>query len=243
MSSTQRAARKRAGELQAARERGEPLGPLAGVPVGIKDIVDVAGFPTRGGAPAFAHRVPSADSSVARRLREAGAIILGKTHTTEFAYLDPAPTRNPWNRAHTPGGSSSGSAAAVGAGMIPMAIGSQTVGSVLRPAGYCGIVGLKPTYGRAGYAGVLALAPSYDHLGLLVTSVQDAALGLSVIAGYDPPTPTAWTRPWRITSSPSQGLGRPGWAYRATTFTAPQSPKMKRILKTWRSAWKRQARK
>ena len=188
-------ARAQAMALDAARGRGETLGPLAGVPVGIKDIIDVAGFVTRAGAPAFAHRRPAVDSNVARRLREAGAIILGKTHTTEFAYLDPAPTRNPWNREHTPGGSSSGSAAAVGAGMIPLAIGSQTVGSVLRPAGYCGIVGLKPTFGRIGYGGVYALAPSFDHLGLLVASVRDAAIGLSVIAGHDPGDPNSLDAP------------------------------------------------
>jgi amidase len=188
-------ARRLARELEAARDRGEALGLLAGVPVGIKDIVDVAGFTTRAGAPSFAHRTPAADSTVARRLREAGAIILGKTHTTEFAYLDPAPTHNPWNPNHTPGGSSSGSAAAVGAGIVPMAIGSQTVGSVLRPAGYCGIVGLKPSFGRIGYGGVYALAPSFDHLGLLVTSVRDAALGLSAIAGYDPSDPNSLDLP------------------------------------------------
>jgi amidase len=180
------AARAQASALESARDRGERLGPMAGVPVGIKDIVDVAGFTTRAGAPAFGHRRPATDSTVARRLRGAGAIIVGKTHTTEFAYLDPSPARNPWNRDHTPGGSSSGSAAAVGAGMLPMAIGSQTVGSVLRPAGYCGVVGLKPSFGRIGYGGVYALAPSFDHLGLLVTSVRDAALGLSALAGHDP---------------------------------------------------------
>ncbi|HEY7466567.1 MAG TPA: amidase, partial [Dehalococcoidia bacterium] len=108
--------------------------PLAGVPVGVKDIIDVKGLPTRLGAPEFAHYTPDADATAVARLRAAGAVILGKTHTTEFAYLDPAPTRNPWNRNHTPGGSSSGSAASVGARTIPLAIGSQTVGSVLRPA-------------------------------------------------------------------------------------------------------------
>jgi Asp-tRNA(Asn)/Glu-tRNA(Gln) amidotransferase A subunit family amidase len=188
-------ARRRARELEAQREAGEQLGALAGVPVGVKDIIDVRQFTTRAGAPEFAHRTPQQDSNVARRLREAGAIILGKTHTTEFAYLDPAPTHNPWHHDHTPGGSSSGSAAAVAAGMVAMAIGSQTVGSVLRPAGYCGIVGFKPTFGRIGYSGVYALAASYDHLGLLVTSVRDAALGLSVIAGHDPADPNSLDLP------------------------------------------------
>src|SRR5690606_22546182 len=133
-------ARALAAVLDQAKGRAQAAGPLAGVPVGIKDIVDVAGVMTRAGAGPFAHRMPERDSNVVRRLREAGAVIVGKTHTTQFAYLDPAPTRNPWNRDHTPGGSSSGSGAAVGARMVPMAIGSQTVGSILRPAGYCGIV-------------------------------------------------------------------------------------------------------
>lgn len=181
--------------LAGAIAHGEAAGPLAGVPVGIKDIVDVAGVPTRFGAPAFAHYTPGHDARAPARLRQAGAIILGKTHTTEFAYLDPAPTRNPWNRQHTPGGSSSGSAAAVGARTIPLAIGSQTVGSVLRPAAYCGCVGLKPTYGLISYAGTAALAASFDHLGVLCGSVADAAVALGVLAGYDPTDPASIEAP------------------------------------------------
>jgi Asp-tRNA(Asn)/Glu-tRNA(Gln) amidotransferase A subunit family amidase len=161
------------------------LGPLVGVPVGVKDIIDVAHLPTRLGAQPFAHYTPDDDATAVARLRAAGAVILGKTHTTEFAYLDPAPTCNPWNRKHTPGGSSSGSAAAVGARTIPLALGSQTVGSVLRPAAYCGIVGLKPTYGLIPYTGTAALAASFDHLGVLADSVTDAALALGALAGYD----------------------------------------------------------
>src|SRR5436309_2945922 len=130
------------GALAVARGReaearaGRLCGPLHGVPVGVKDIFDVAGMPTTGGARPFAHTRPSADAAAVARIRAAGAIVLGKTVTTEFAYRDPAPTRNPWNRAHTPGGSSAGSAAAVAARMAPLALGSQTVGSVLRPAAY-----------------------------------------------------------------------------------------------------------
>src|SRR5439155_34256 len=115
--------------------------------VGVKDIFDVAGMPTTGGAKPFAHTRPGADAAAVARLRAAGAIILGKTVTTEFAYRDPAPTRNPWNHGHTPGGSSAGSAVAVAARMAPLALGSQTVGSVLRPAAYCGVVGFKGTHG------------------------------------------------------------------------------------------------
>jgi len=178
----------REGALSQARElTGHDLSslPLAGVPVGIKDIVDVAGLPTRLGAPPFAHYTPDIDATVVARLRDAGAVILGKTHTTEFAYLDPAPTANPWNRAHTPGGSSSGSAASVGARLIPLAIGSQTIGSVLRPAAYCGCVGLKPTYGLISYAGTANLAAGFDHLGTFTNNVAGAALVLSTLVGKD----------------------------------------------------------
>jgi aspartyl-tRNA(Asn)/glutamyl-tRNA(Gln) amidotransferase subunit A len=176
------------GALAAARERdaeakvGRPRGPLHGVPVGIKDIFDVAGMPTTAGAREFAHTRPTRDSGAVARLRAAGAVILGKTHTTQFAFRDPAPTRNPWNPAHTPGGSSSGSAAAVAARMVPGAIGSQTVGSILRPAAFCGVVGLKGPHGLVPVDGVVPLAWSLDHVGPFARSVGDAALMLSVLA-------------------------------------------------------------
>ena len=175
--------------LATARERlaearaGTLRGPLHGVPVGVKDIFDVAGMPTTGGARAFAHSRPSVDSAAVARLRAAGAVIVGKTVTTEFAYRDPAPTRNPWNTAHTPGGSSAGSAAALAARMVPLALGSQTVGSVLRPAAYCGVVGFKGTHGLVPVGGVIPLAWSLDHVGVLARSVTDAALAMSVLAG------------------------------------------------------------
>ena len=172
-------ARERLAEARAGRLRG----PLHGVPVGVKDIVDVAGMPTTGGAKPFAHTRPTVDAPAVARLRAAGAIILGKTVTTEFAYRDPAPTRNPWNQGHTPGGSSAGSAAALAARMAPLAIGSQTVGSVLRPAAYCGVVGFKGTHGLTPVAGVIPLAWSLDHVGVLTRSVADAALAMSVLAG------------------------------------------------------------
>jgi Asp-tRNA(Asn)/Glu-tRNA(Gln) amidotransferase A subunit family amidase len=177
-----------AGALAAARERdaevraGRPRGPLHGVPIGIKDIFDVAGMPTTAGAREFAHTRPARDSGAVARLRAAGAVILGKTHTTQFAFRDPAPTRNPWNPAHTPGGSSSGSAAAVAARMVPAAIGSQTVGSILRPAAFCGVVGLKGPHGLVPLEGVVPLAWSLDHAGPLARSVADAALVLGVLA-------------------------------------------------------------
>jgi aspartyl-tRNA(Asn)/glutamyl-tRNA(Gln) amidotransferase subunit A len=170
-----------AAEREEEVRRGRIRGPLHGVPVGIKDIFHVAGMPTRAGARAFAHSTPSHDATSVARLRAVGAIVIGKTHTTEFAFRDPAPTRNPWNRDHTPGGSSSGSAAGVAARMVPLAFGSQTVGSVLRPAAYCGVVGLKPTHGLIPIDGVIPFAWSLDHVGVFSRTVADAALTLGVI--------------------------------------------------------------
>jgi len=174
-------AHERLMEARAGRFRG----PLHGVPIGVKDIFDVADMPTTGGAKPFAHTWPRVDAAAVTRLTAAGAIVLGKTVTTEFAYRDPAPTRNPWNHGHTPGGSSAGSAAAVAARMAPLALGSQTVGSVLRPAAYCGVVGFKGTHGLVPVAGVIPLAWSLDHVGVLVRSVSDAALAMSVLSGKD----------------------------------------------------------
>src|SRR5262245_10288747 len=181
-------ARVTAREREAQARAGGALGPLHGVPVGIKDIFDVAGMPTTGGARSWAHTRPGKDATAVARVRAAGAVLLGKTYTTEFAYRDPAPTRNPWNHEHTPGGSSAGSGAAVGARMVPLALGSQTVGSVLRPAAYCGVVGVKPTHGAIPVDGVIPLAWSLDHVGVLARSVTDAGLALGVLMGrvFDP---------------------------------------------------------
>ena len=181
----------RSGALQSAREleaearEGKLRGPLHGAPVGIKDIIAVSGMITTNGSGEFAHERPEADATCVAKLRGAGAVILGKTATTQFASGDPAPTRNPWNLEHTPGGSSSGSAAGVASGMMPLALGTQTGGSVLRPAAYCGIVGLKPTHGRISTAGVTPLAWSLDHVGIFARTVADAALALGVLAGHD----------------------------------------------------------
>ena len=168
-----------------ARE-GRFMGPLHGVPIALKDIFDAAGVPTTAGAPAWATRTPTVDAPSVAALRGAGAVPMGKLATTPFAYLDPSVTRNPWNPEHTPGGSSSGPAAAVAARMVPLALGSQTVGSVLRPAAYCGVVGLKPTHGRISAAGVLELAGSLDHVGVFARAVEDCALALTVLVGGDP---------------------------------------------------------
>jgi len=157
----------------ALKQAGQANGPLAGVPFGVKDIFDTAGMPTEWGTVVQKGRIPTEDAALVARLKELGAVVLGKTHTTAFAYFDPAPTRNPKDLDHTPGGSSSGSAAAVAAGMVPFALGSQTQGSVLRPASFCGIVGWKPTFGTLPLAGVMPFAPSLDHAGILVRSVAD----------------------------------------------------------------------
>ena len=159
-------------------------GALAGVPVGVKDIVDVAGMPCARGSPIYAGRVPERDAACVARLRAAGAIILGKTVTTEFATWKPPVTANPHNRERTPGGSSSGSAAAVAAGMAPLALGTQTAGSVIRPAAFCGVVGFKPSYGSVSMDGVKALAPSLDTLGWFAHSVAGAAR-LAAVFGID----------------------------------------------------------
>ena len=170
-------------------ERSGPRGPLHGVPIGLKDIFYTAGIPTKAGSPLMADFVPEYDAHCVALFRQAGAIILGKTVTTEFADGDPSITYNPWNREHTPGGSSSGSGAAVAAGMVAVATGSQTVGSTLRPSVYNGIVGLKPTLGRISAYGLVPVSASTDTVGIMVRTVEDAALVLDTIAGYDPKDP------------------------------------------------------
>jgi len=182
-------ARTTARQRELEAREGRFLGALHGVPFALKDIFDAAGLPTTAGAQPFAHRVPSADATSVVRLRAAGGIGLGKVTTTAFAFLDPSPTRNPWNSEHTPGGSSSGPAAAVAARMVPLALGSQTVGSVVRPAAYCGVIGLKPTHGRISAAGVVPLAWSFDHVGIFARSVEDCALALGLLAGFDTADP------------------------------------------------------
>jgi Asp-tRNA(Asn)/Glu-tRNA(Gln) amidotransferase A subunit family amidase len=155
--------------------------PLYGVPVGIKDIYGVEGFPTRAGSELPPSEFTGPEATLVSRLRDAGAIVAGKTVTTEFAYAAPGPTRNPHDVTRTPGGSSSGSAAAVAAGMCPLAIGSQTIGSTLRPAAFCGVVGFKPSYGRAPLDGVLPLSQSVDHAGLFTADVEGARLASRVL--------------------------------------------------------------
>jgi Asp-tRNA(Asn)/Glu-tRNA(Gln) amidotransferase A subunit family amidase len=158
-------------------------GPWSGIPVGIKDIIATSDMPTTNGSPIYRDHVPSADAWVVERLRNLGATIFGKTVSTEFAWRQPGPTVNPWNAAHTPGGSSSGSAAAVAAGLVPLALGSQTLGSVVRPAAFNGVVGFKPSFGAIPRLGVHHLSPSLDHIGFFARHVDDVAFALSQLAG------------------------------------------------------------
>jgi Asp-tRNA(Asn)/Glu-tRNA(Gln) amidotransferase A subunit family amidase len=158
-------------------------GPLSGIPVAIKDIIATSDMPTTNGSPIYRDHIPARDAWVVERLRNLGATIFGKTVSTEFAWRHPGPTTNPWNSRHTPGGSSSGSAAAVAAGIVPLALGSQTLGSVIRPAAFNGVVGFKPSYGAIPRTGVHPLSPSLDHVGFFARRVDDVAYALSLIAG------------------------------------------------------------
>ncbi len=165
---------------------GNFRGPLHGVPIGVKDIIDVAGFPTRAGSPLRENGPPAeTDAPVVAALRRAGAIVLGKTVTVEFACFDPSPSRNPWNAAHTPGGSSSGSAVAVATGMVPAALGTQTGGSLVRPSAFCGIATCKPTFGQVCREGIVPVSYHFDHVGPMARCVADLRTLLELM-------PTDW---------------------------------------------------
>jgi aspartyl-tRNA(Asn)/glutamyl-tRNA(Gln) amidotransferase subunit A len=189
----------RAAEAEIAAGRGK--GPLHGVPVGIKDIIDVAGLPTTAHSKILVDNIARADAVVVQKLRGAGAIIMGKLSTHEFAIGGPSfdlpfpPARNPWNRDHHPGGSSSGSGAGVAAGLFPLALGTDTGGSVRNPASACGIVGLKPTYGLVSRRGVFPLSFTLDHVGPMTRTVADNALLLDAVSGYDPADPGSAATP------------------------------------------------
>ena len=184
---------RQAEALDLQRKQGRAVGPLHGVPIGVKDVFDTGDMPTEFGSPLWAGRTPRRDATAVARLRQAGAVIMGKTVTTEYAHYHPGKTRNPHDPARTPGGSSSGSAAAVAAAMVPGAIGSQTNGSVIRPAAFCGAVGFKPSHGLIPRGGALLLSRTLDHVGVFARSVADAALLAEVIAGFDDEDPD--TRP------------------------------------------------
>jgi len=174
-----------ADNLQRDRAAGHLPGPLFGVPVGVKDIIDTMDFPTEYGSPIHAGRYSVGDATVVSRLRAAGAVIFGKTVTTEFATTQPGPTCNPHNLAHTPGGSSSGSAAAVAAGMVPVALGTQTNGSLIRPASFCGVYAFKPSRGLLPRTGVLDQSPSLDEIGVFARNLEDIAKVTEIMSGDD----------------------------------------------------------
>ena len=200
--------RARAEAVERDRElaRGQDRGPLHGIPVGIKDIFDVFDWPTSCGSRRWQQSIARADAPVVRRLRQAGAVLIGKTVTTAYASFDPPQTRNPWNLSRTPGGSSSGSAAALACRMCLAALGSQTGGSITRPASYCGVVGCKPTYATACADGVLPLAASMDHVGSMARCVYDVALVMGIIA--DPPV-RDWLPALAAPTERPPTLGRP----------------------------------
>ncbi|MGA1228211.1 MAG: amidase [Burkholderiaceae bacterium] len=174
-----------ADDLHQVKITGQVPGALFGMPIGVKDIIDTEDFPTEYGSQIHKGRYPLADATLVRRLRAAGAVVMGKTVTTEFATFVPGPKRNPHNLEHTPGGSSSGSAAAVAAGMVPVAIGSQTNGSVIRPASYCGVYGFKPSMGLIPRTGVLEQSPSLDQIGVFARNIDDIAMVTEAMVGHD----------------------------------------------------------
>lgn len=188
-------ARSQARALDTHRKSGRALGPLHGLPVAIKDIIDTAKIPTENGCAVDRARVPVKDAVIVARLKAAGAVIMGKTVTTELASMQAGETRNPHNLAHSPGGSSSGSAAAVADGMVPLAIGTQTAGSVIRPASYCGITGFKPSFGAIPRTGVLMQSPTLDTVGVFGRTAADAALLAEVLWGHDAEDPATSPEP------------------------------------------------
>ena len=202
-----------AARAQAIDDAG-PRGLLAGVPVAVKDIIDTADQPTENGTPLDEGRRPGADATVVRRLRAAGALILGKTVTTELACGAANATRNPHDLSRTPGGSSSGSAATVAAGGVPLALGTQTAGSVVRPAAFCGVWGMKPSFGTIPRTGITRLSRTLDHAGVLAGSAQDAALGIDTISGDDGlDQASAGRAPTRLAAALALPLGQPRLAF------------------------------
>jgi Asp-tRNA(Asn)/Glu-tRNA(Gln) amidotransferase A subunit family amidase len=216
-----------------ARAAGERLGPLAGLPVGIKDIIDTADQPTENGTPIFAGHRPAKDAACVALLRQAGAVIMGKTVTTELANIWPNKTRNPRNLGHTPGGSSSGSAAAVADRMVPLALGTQTGGSVIRPASFCGIFGLKPTVGLVDRRGVTMQSHTLDTVGVYGRSVEDLALVAEPMSAFDADDVMSWPRGslglLAQVRAPRQSDPRFGF-YRTPVWEEAAEPATKRLL-------------
>src|SRR5262249_18935479 len=179
---------------QARAIDANPRAPLRGLPIGIKDIVDTAEMPTEYGSSIYRRNRPRQEAAAVAALRRSGAVILGKTVTTELAYFTPGKTHNPHHQGHTPGGSSSGSAAAVADFMVPIALGTQTAGSIIRPASFCGVIGYKPTFGRFPMAGIKPFAPSLDTLGFFAPRISDVSF-LSPTLTPAPPSPSPLPTP------------------------------------------------
>lgn len=218
--------------LDERRLSGAPLGPLHGLPVAVKDIIDTARIPTTNGCVLDAGRVPEEDALLIGKLKAAGAIVMGKTVTAELAYLEPGKTRNPVNAEHTPGGSSSGSAAAVAAGMVPLAIGTQTGGSVIRPASFCGVVGFKPSFGSIPRTGVLRQSPSLDTVGVFARTTEDAGMLAEVLYGHDVnDKATALTPfPRLLDLATSEVPVKPVFAFVKTPFWDKAEPEMQQAI-------------
>lgn len=210
----------RVAEQQVMEQQADRLGALHGVPYGVKDVIDTSGCPTMAGFAPFRNRVPDQDAEVIARLRAAGAILLGKTVTTQWAFADPAETRNPWSPDRTPGGSSSGSGVAVAAREIPFALGTQTGGSLLRPAAYTGVIGFKPTYGRISNRGVLPLAWTLDTVGVITRSVEDCLLFVD-IAGQPNEPDLSWKATEARRPRPAKGGFRLGLVTSALVASVP----------------------
>ena len=233
--------------LSTARQReaevrqGGPLGLIHGVPVGLKDIYYTAGMLTACGSRVYGDFVPDFDATSVAKIKAAGGIVLGKAVTTEFATSDPSPTHNPWNLEHTPGGSSSGSSAAVAARMVPAALGSQTGGSTCRPAAYNGIVGLKPTYGRISRYGVVPVSWSLDHVGILTRTVADAALMLAVLSGEDDNDPGSLRHPVPDFSAQMAETNRPPRIGLVRQYYQDYAPRRSgRTPSRWPTRWPKQ---
>src|SRR4051794_14696341 len=214
------------------RKSGEPVGALNGIPVGIKDIIDTNDMPTENGTVLHKGRTPRTDAAVVAKLRAAGAVIMGKTVTTECAYFNPGKTRNPHNPEHTPGGSSSGSAAAVAAQMVPLALGSQTAGSVIRPAAFCGVYGFKPTHGLIPRTRALNLSRTLDHVGVFGRSLDHISLLAEELVGYhedDPDTRPRARIPFRAIAGEAPPI-EPMFAFIKTPHWNKASEEMKQAF-------------
>jgi Asp-tRNA(Asn)/Glu-tRNA(Gln) amidotransferase A subunit family amidase len=219
------AVRRAARQLDAAPAEGLPL---RGLPIGVKDLIDTADAPTEYGSPVYRGHRPSSDAAVVRELRAAGALLVGKTVTTEFALFQAGPTRNPLDPLRTPGGSSSGSAAAVAAGLLPVALGTQTAGSITRPASFCGIVGFKPTFGTLDREGVLPVSGTLDTVGLLARDVEHAVEVFRVLRGDPRREPEAPPPPLQ---NPRLGFARPPEWLQAEQYTRDGIERLKQRLR------------